>query len=116
MVCCEKEDKGTPTSNATDAKQNLLQSDTTFMLQKINPNSMLKCDDGRNQVSTTYWEDEYQFRSIASKSIGVMYDGDMSRIQNYFTQYGCKMVCVGSPNSISQLLLDGYALKTLSSL
>jgi len=71
---------------------------------------MLLCDDGRNQVSTTYWEDEYQFSSIAGKSIGVMGDGDMSRNQNYFTQYGCKLVCVGSPTSISQLHSYGYAL------
>jgi hypothetical protein len=74
----------------------------------------VQCADGRYRVYTVGgWEPTNQFRPAPGKYVGVMDDGDMSRNQNYFTQYCCTMVLVGNPDLIPQLHSYGYSLDNI---
>jgi hypothetical protein len=71
------------------------------------------CPDGRYAVYLTYWELEDTFRVVSGKYVGVGGDGNMSRMQNYISQYQFNLALAGGGpqviSTINSLAQMGYS-------
>ncbi|MCX6121887.1 MAG: hypothetical protein NTX44_09735 [Ignavibacteriales bacterium] len=112
IMCCEKEDRGTPTSSVIASQKDTSQNAEKQPLLKPIP-MRAYCEDGRYLVFRNYWQSQNLFRPLNGKYIGVMYDDNMNRNQNYYNQYGCRMIHTRNPASISQLHSYGYSLDSI---
>ncbi|RPI06461.1 MAG: hypothetical protein EHM64_02960 [Ignavibacteriae bacterium] len=110
FVSCGEEIKNNPISTSTNPNRDTVSSGTVKQ-----PGSLQKayCADGRNLVFRYYWENQNLYQLNSGKSMGVMYDGDMSRNHNYIAQYGCNTICIDDVNSIGQLLSYGYLAENI---
>jgi hypothetical protein len=75
------------------------------------------CPDGRYAIYQTFWELENQYRVVSGKKIGVGFDGDMSRMQNYINQYQFNLALISGGSqvgsTITTLVQMGYLAENI---